>query len=172
MGRVRHLVVHRGAVARRCRYFQDPPKWNEALNRLERRFGRTRLRSYPPVVGFALSNYCNQRCRFCSSGLEERPTAGPLAGGVLRADEVAPVRPRDLAQRGGGRFARPPGVRPDRRRRPQGRPQVAAHALDERAGLKGANLEATDDLDYINVSANAATEATYAALIKGGASAS
>jgi 2-iminoacetate synthase ThiH len=53
------------------RYFQDPPAWNATLNRLERRLGRMKLRSYPPVVGFALSNYCNQRCRFCSLDLKD-----------------------------------------------------------------------------------------------------
>jgi len=150
------------------RYLQDPPKWNEALNRLERRFGRARLWSYPPVVGFALSNYCNQRCRFCSLDLKnvQRRVLLP-AGSFARMKWLRFVREIWLSGAAGDSLVHPEFARivaAVRRVAPKSRLMLSTNGL----ALKGANLEAAGELDYINVSTNAATEATYAALIKGG----
>ncbi len=150
------------------RYFRDPPKFNEDLNRLERRLGRTRLRSYPPVVGFALSNYCNQRCRFCSLDLKhvERRILLP-AESFERMRWLRFVREIWLSGAAGDSLVHPEFARivaAVRRVAPKSRLMLCTNGL----ALKGESLEAADALDYINVSANAATESTYAALVKGG----
>jgi len=150
------------------RYFQDPPKFNEDLNRLERRLGRARLLSYPPVVGFALSNYCNQRCRFCSLDLKhvQRRVLLPTES-FERMKWLRFVREIWLSGAAGDSLVHPEFARivaAVRRVAPKSRLMLSTNGL----ALKGANLEATGALDYINVSANAATETTYAALVKGG----
>jgi len=146
----------------------DLPKFNEHLNRLECRLGRTRLRSYPPIVGFALSNYCNQRCRFCALDMKhvERRVLLP-AGSFERIKWLRFVREIWLSGAAGDSLVHPEFagiVAAVRRVAPKSRLMLCTNGL----ALKGPNLEATDELDYINVSANAASEATYAALIKGG----
>ncbi len=146
----------------------NPVRFNECLNRLERRYGRTWLRSYPPVVGFALSNYCNQRCRFCSLDLKQIARREVLPAELFeQMTWLGRVREIWLSGGAGDSLVHPEFariVRGVRRLAPKSRLMVCTNGL----GLSGENLEATDHLDYLNISANAACEATYGRLIKGG----
>jgi MoaA/NifB/PqqE/SkfB family radical SAM enzyme len=146
----------------------NPPKFNECLNRLECRWSRSRLWSYPPVVGFAMSNYCNQRCRFCSLDLKQVTRRVVLPADLFEQMAwLRYVREIWLSGAAGDSLVHPEFariVRAVRRTAPKSRLMVCTNGL----GLCGENLEATDHLDYLNVSANAAAEPTYATLIRDG----
>jgi MoaA/NifB/PqqE/SkfB family radical SAM enzyme len=144
------------------------PRLNESINRLECRYGRHRLWGYPPVVGFALSNYCNQRCRFCSLDLKHVTRRVVLPAEIFEhMTWFRYVREIWLSGAAGDSLVHPDFARiarTVRRLAPKSRLMVCTNGL----GLCGENLEATDCLDYINISANAASEPTYGVLIKGG----
>src|SRR3990172_5956173 len=137
-------------------YGRNPPKFNENLNRLECRQGRNRLWSYPPVVGFALSNYCNQRCRFCSLDLKHVANRVVLSAELFeRMHWLRYVREIWLSGAAGDSLVHPEFARIVRAVRgvaAKSRLMLCTNGL----GLQGESLEATDQLDYLNVSANAA----------------
>lgn len=164
----RHAHSARDLLLALAAYGPNPPKFNECLNRVECRLGRSRLRSYPPVVGFAVSNYCNQRCRFCSLDSKQVPRRVVLPADLFeRMEWLRYVREIWLSGAAGDSLVHPEFariVRAVRRIAPRSRLMLCTNGL----GLRGENLEATDRLDYLNISANAATEPAYGALIRGG----
>jgi len=164
----RHAQSGRDLLLAAAAFGHNPPKFNQCLNRLECRYGRSRLWSYPPVVGFALSNYCNQRCRFCSLDLKQVTRRVVLPVDLFeKMTWLRYVQEIWLSGAAGDSLVHPEFariVRAVRGTAPKSRLMVCTNGL----GLHGENLEATEHLDYLNVSANAASEPTYAALIHGG----
>src|SRR6185295_17561537 len=67
------LEFIRPVHAARGRFLTVRRLWNIALNRFEKKYARTHLRSRPLLIHTDLTTKCNARCVFCALSFDDIP---------------------------------------------------------------------------------------------------
>ncbi len=150
-------------------YFANPVLFNDRLNKIETKVGRTTLLSYPTYFGCNLSQRCNQSCNFCILDNERIKTTEFIDESIFKKMKwLRFVHNIDLFAGNGESLLNPRFpeiIKTIREVAPHSRLMTFTNGL----ALNGRNLDAVLlHSDKVHISLNAVTRETYDHLIQGG----
>ena len=149
-------------------YITDPPAANLWLNNTEISHGRTKLFSYPVIVGINISNICNQQCRFCCQDNSKMRSNNWLTADVFKRMKWLKYVTDIYLFAGGGEPLMNPHfssvVEAVRGVAPKSRLCLFTNGQD----LDGDNLKATlDNIGLLHISLNAVSKRAFDAVVRG-----